>query len=444
MSFDIVPDVPQSIPTEIAVIAAVVVGGLESGSLNIKSFNDGRHRKIYRAIESLLAEGKIPDHLTIAHHLNIDLIPYLGVVCTNQDWTPHSHSQNVQRLLELSQRREWLTLASKLQKEAITPSMPMDQFSGKVIDELIHAPINEEDQTTAKMMPVVRTGYEATEKLSAQGKRFAGLDAGFDAINNALNGLLSGELTVLAARNAVGKTTLALQTAISVSDHSPVGIFSLEMTPQQIGGRLACLISGIDPWHQRRGLLAGDARERFYKATYEVQDLPITCYDGSSVAQMRSQIKRHPEVKLWIIDHLHRMKGPGKEKYQMYAEISEGLANLSLQYEVPLLLLAQLNRQCEARPDKRPEMADLRDCGSIEECAVNLGLIYRPGRYPDLVEKFEKSLKKEGLTKDQTEAAVYEYTCKAQLLWEKCRFEGTSNQELGWVPEKGYFINKEK
>ena len=138
---------------------------------------------------------------------------------------------------------------------------------------------------------------------------------------------------------------------------------------------------------------------------------------------------------------MHRMQGPGDSKYERFSLIAEQLADLAIELQLPILLLAQLNRSFAARPDKRPEAADLRDAGTIEECAVNLGLIWRPGRYPDLRDKMLKKLKSQHLTAGDIDLKMYEFDSMAQLVWEKARFEGPSVKDIGWMPDKGYFVN---
>ena len=344
--------------------------------------------------------------------------------------SPHNGRIYIRDLRELAKMRRDRQIGERLaggqvleeERQALLEELGRPAWDGAL----------EEEGNAAAVASVVVSEYEAAAALARSGRQFAGLDAGFERLNLHLNGLCPGELTVLAGRPSIGKSTPALQIALSVAQTAPapVGIISLEMTRGQLGARLCGLLSGVSPHRQRRGLLDAEERERFSQAVSAFSRLPIHVYvQDRSLAAIRARITQRPDVALWVVDHLHRVVGgPGDNDHERLGNIAHALADLAVQLDRPVLLLSQLNRACEERPDKIPQLSDLRGSGSIEEHAVNVLLLYRPGHYKELLERVHGDA-------EATEELLHAATVYA----EKCRFEAPGPIELRWVPERACF-----
>jgi len=220
-----------------------------------------------------------------------------------------------------------------------------------------------------------------------------GITTGFIDLDQKLSGFHESELIILAARPAMGKTALALNLArhAAVEGRKPVGIFSLEMPRGQLVVRMLCAEGRIDAQRVRTGTLRrdvdwpalSDAMEVLNQAPIFIDDSP-----GLTVAQVRSRARRlqaqHGELGLIVIDYLQLMQGAGgprESREQAISSISRGLKGLAKELRVPVLSLAQLNRGVELRPDKRPQMSDLRESGAIEQDADLVLFIYRDEYY---------------------------------------------------------------
>ena len=404
-------------------------------------FYDLRHRAVFELArelhdrESALDSGMVSTVLAQEQKRGqlCGGLPYLwDILDTGNFGSPFNARIHIRDLRSLAKTRRdqeigWILASGQIgvdERPALLDELALPTWSGEEAD----------DSSIYAVAQRTITNYEAKEALAKSGRRFAGLDCGFDNLNEHLNGLCPGELTILAARPSVGKSTLALQIALAVAqdEQAQVGIISLEMTDEQIGDRLGCLLSGVNPHLQRRGRLNPDDRDTFYSGVADLSGLPVHLFlKDRDLAAMRARITQMPEVALWIVDHLHRVEGgQGENEHQRLGNIAEVMANLAVTMKRHILLLSQLNRECEKRPDKIPQGGDLRGSGSIEEHAVNVLMIYRPGHYKELVAR----------VKDDA-GAVQDVLHTATLFADKCRHEGPGTIELRWVPDRACFAN---
>lgn len=340
------------------------------------------------------------------------------------------HIRNLRRLAKERRTRE-------IGMELLQPV----QLKGRlaVLIEELQAPYWQEPELACTAEEVMAETIEAHDKartLAAQGRTFAGLDTGFDKLNDALNGLCPGEMTVLGARPSIGKTTLALQVSLSVAkrEKKEVGIISLEMTRAQMGTRLACIEAGLDPDLQRKGMMHNLDVERFVNATKEIARLPMFFYcEDRSIEGIAERIRKEKEVALWVVDHLHRIVGGTAERdHERLGGYAQTLADLAVITQKHLLLVSQLNRGSEDKSDHRPQISDLRGSGSIEEHAVNVLLLHRPGFYTDMREKFR------GPGKEAELAALIGV---AEIHAEKLRFGLIGMRDLAWDQHTASFRN---
>jgi replicative DNA helicase len=230
--------------------------------------------------------------------------------------------------------------------------------------------------------------------LSKQGKKPRGVSTGFTDLDRILSGFQNSDLVILASRPSLGKTSLAIDIARSVAtkDNKPVGIFSLEMSKDQVVDRLIASQAGIDLWRLRTGRLSSDGEDsdfsRIQRALDVLSEAPIYIDDAAiaNILQMRAMARRLQADKglgLIIIDYLQLMdpRNPSASPVQQITEISRSLKGLARELNVPVLALSQLSRAVEQRTPQVPRLADLRESGSLEQDADVVLFIYREEKY---------------------------------------------------------------
>ncbi len=221
------------------------------------------------------------------------------------------------------------------------------------------------------------------------GTQVTGVATGFRDLDEMTSGLQKGELVVMAARPSMGKTALSLNIAEQIAlNDQPVGIFSLEMSREQLVQRLISAASGVDLSRLRRGMIGRDNYPRLLSACGRLQHAPIFIDDtpGLSLLQLRAKARRMASrhgVKAIVIDYLQLMSAGGRvESRQMeVSEISRGVKAMARELAVPVICLSQLNRAAEQREGHRPRMSDLRESGSIEQDADVIILLHREEYY---------------------------------------------------------------
>ncbi len=234
------------------------------------------------------------------------------------------------------------------------------------------------------------------ERAKAPGA-VTGVTTGFYDLDKKLAGFHKGTLTILAARPAMGKTALALNMALAAAEHGAVGIFSLEMSRQELATRLLTSKAEVDAGRVRTGRLDAADWRRLTQGVEDLHAMPIEIDDtpGLTIAQLRSKARRlltkRRSLSLIVVDYLQLMQGSGgtkESRENVISAISRGLKILSKELQVPVLALSQLNRSLESRTDKRPLPSDLRESGAIEQDADVIMFIYRDDYYnPDSPDK---------------------------------------------------------
>lgn len=274
--------------------------------------------------------------------------------------------------------------------------------------------------------------WERLDRLHKTGEGLRGIPSGFKEIDNKLSGFQKSDLIILAARPSMGKTSLALDIARQTATlhQTPVAIFSLEMSSQQLVDRMLAAEARVDAWRLRTGKLSAedefakirDSLDRLSKAPIYIDDQP-----GANILKIRSvarRIKHEKGLGLIIIDYLQLMTPTNTRTdnlVQQISEISRSLKQLARELDVPVLTLSQLNRNVETRGGK-PRLSDLRDSGSIEQDADVVMFIHREDKYKE----------------DSDKPNV------AEILIEKHRNGPTGKVELYFDADKASFLPMEK
>ena len=232
--------------------------------------------------------------------------------------------------------------------------------------------------------------FERIDHLHKNKGELRGVPTGFADLDFLLGGLQKSDLVILAARPSMGKTSLALNIALNaaIKYKIPVGIFSLEMSKDQLVDRLLSSTAGVDAWKIRTGNLYEEDFAKIGEAMSVLSEAPIFIDDSAntSIMEMRAKTRRlkaEHGLGLIVLDYLQLMGGGGytDNRVQEISEISRSLKGLAREMNVPILALSQLSRAVEARPDKRPLLSDLRESGSIEQDADVVMFIYREDYY---------------------------------------------------------------
>ncbi|MCL6481293.1 MAG: replicative DNA helicase, partial [Firmicutes bacterium] len=240
---------------------------------------------------------------------------------------------------------------------------------------------------------LVRENFSRLEKIFTEGRRITGLATGYQQLDNLTSGLQPSELIVLAARPAMGKTSLALNIAenVALRQGEPVAIFSLEMSKESLLLRLLASHARIDGHKFRTGHLSRDDWRRMTETLTHLAEAPLWIDDTGSttVSEMGAKarrLKRDKGLALLIVDYLQLITARGRfgNRQEEVASISRGLKALAKELKVPLLVLSQLTRAPE-RDERRPQLADLRESGAIEQDADVVMFIHRPNLFkPDM------------------------------------------------------------
>jgi replicative DNA helicase len=273
--------------------------------------------------------------------------------------------------------------------------------------------------------------WERIDRLHKSKEELRGVPSGFHELDDKLAGFQKSDLIILAARPSMGKTALALDIARNVAKKNiPVGIFSLEMSSQQLVDRLLAAEAHVDAWKLRTGRLSTDDEfQRISDALNMLSKAPIFIDDEASnnIMHMRAMARRMQAehgLGLLIVDYLGLMVPRQKTDnlVQQMTEISRSLKGLAKELDVPILALSQLSRAVESRHDRRPKLHDLRDSGSIEQDADVVMFIYRD-------DKYNENSDKQNI---------------AEILIEKHRNGPTGKIQLYFNPQKISFMNIEK
>ena len=271
-------------------------------------------------------------------------------------------------------------------------------------------------------------------EIAAQAKgEFTGIPTGFMDLDNMLTGMHGGELLIVAARPAMGKTAFVLNIVhhLAIKKNVPCLLFSLEMSKEQLGSRLMAIDAMVDSKAMKLSHTLTDSDwDKLLESMDVMAEAPIYMVDNSSISisELRSLSRMHKQnhnIGLIVIDYLQLMASSGKveSRQQFISDVSRSLKNLARELDVPIIALSQLSRAVDSRTEKKPAMSDLRESGSIEQDADVVMFIYRDEYYNP-----------ETTTKPNT----------AEIIVAKNRSGETGSVDLRWIGKYTKFANPEK
>jgi replicative DNA helicase len=373
-----------------------------AGQLTGDDFCLEKHRKIFRRMSELHERGERIDRITLANDLlrynELESVDGLSYLVSLDDGLPRlpSIQAYVKIIRDKSSLRRIVATADSLMKRALMGDEEPDSIIAGAEEALLklgEANLNDGLLTPREVIERFQGGITAFLDPS---KRIKGVSTGFAGFDEMTGGLHGGELIIIAARPAMGKTALALNVAhhVAVKRRLPVAIFSLEMSNDSLLTRMLCAAAYVDGHRFRGGFLDSKERERLRKAANELVEAPIFIDDTAGVHLMdmhaklrRLQQQTGQKMGLVVVDYLQLMSGRGRfeNRTQEVSALSRGMKLLAKELDCPMLVLSQLSRAPETRQgDHRPQLSDLRESGSIEQDADLVGFIFREEVYkPD-------------------------------------------------------------
>jgi len=374
--------------------------------LTARDFYKESHQKIYETMVELFERKEPIDMLSVSSRLKekqqLEEIGGLGYLSDLINIVPTaSHILNYAKIVQDKRvLRDLINASCQIEemgyKETEDVNMLLDEAEKKIFSIA-------QKSLTQKFIPV-KEGLEETfrriDELSKHKDGLRGLPTGFTKLDNMLAGLQNSDLIILAARPSLGKSAFALDVARNVALYYklPVGLFSLEMSKDQLIDRLIASQADIDLWRLRTGRLSDEEEdndfERIQNAMALLAEAPIYIDDaaGSNILQMRAMARRLQADKglsLLIVDYLQLMepRNPNLSVVQQVTENSKALKSLAKELNVPVLVLSQLSRAVEQRSPQIPRLADLRESGSIEQDADVVLFIYREDKYRETTDR---------------------------------------------------------
>jgi len=390
---------PQNLDAEMSILgclmldkdAIIKIGDIVSAD----HFYDEKNKLIFEAILDLYAKNTSADILTVTNWLEekklLDKVggsSYLTQLVNAVPSAAHvTHYAYIVR--KKGTLRKLITAAGEISNIAFKEEGEMEDILDVAEQKLFNISQKHLKQNFISIGNILHATFERIDELHREKGKLRGLATGYVDLDNLLGGLQKSDLVVLAARPSMGKTSLALDIMrnIAVNAKVPVGIFSLEMSKDQLVDRLLSSQSDVNLWKIRTGHLNEDDFDHIGKAMGELSESPIFIDDaaGSNIMEIRTKARRLQSehgVGLIVVDYLQLMEGRNQDnRVQEVSEISRALKMLARELNVPVLALSQLSRGVESRPDKVPQLADLRESGSIEQDADVVMFIYREEMY---------------------------------------------------------------
>lgn len=392
---------PQNLDAEKSLLGAVLIDEETladiSEHVTAKDFYEKRHGIIYDAIMRLYEKHQPVDLLTLTDELKrkkeLDTIGGSAYLTELTNYVPTSaHAEAYAELVaQKAVRRRLIRASGEISELGYDEETTTQELLEKAEAELFSVSDQSLKQDLVSIESILTESFDRMEELHRNKGVLRGVRTGYRDLDNMTAGFQKSDLIILAARPAMGKTTLVTNLAYNVATVAklPVLFFSLEMSKEQLVDRMLSDASGVDAWNIRTGNLTDDDFSKISEAMGELAEAPIYIDDtpGLSVLEMRTKARRamheHP-LGLIIIDYLQLMQGSGRgdgNRVQEVSEISRGLKLIARELNVPVIALSQLSRSVESRSPQIPQLADLRESGSIEQDADIVMFIYREAYY---------------------------------------------------------------
>lgn len=391
---------PHDLAAEQSVLGAVFIAPDTiislADELVPEDFYKPANKIVFKTMLSLLEKGEPIDATTMVSALtnqgDISNIGGMTYVVELVNSTPTS--KNVEHYAKLVKEKAMLRKVIADLSESLSSAYQGDVSISDIISKTEKSMLNISNQNTGtgfrNVADILDTHMQIVETRSQTDGFVTGLSTGFVGLDKITTGLHEGNLIILAARPAMGKTALALNIAkhVATIERKPAVIFSLEMGAEELIERIVALEGIVPGYHLKTGNLSTDEWKRLVHAQSNLYDVPIFVDDtaGIRISEIRSKARKLSQemggLGIIIIDYLQLITGSKREnRQQIVSEISRELKILAKDLRVPVIALSQLSRSVEQRQDKRPMLSDLRESGSIEQDADIVAFLYRDAYY---------------------------------------------------------------
>ena len=400
-------ELPNNIEAEQSVIGSILVNNEMFDEINtiIKSenFYDPMHQKIFRAIENLNYKGMLANPITLKNYFSDEKddfnIPEYLVKITKFSTATRQATEYSRIIYDMFVRRELIkiseqTIDTAKLNDLNTNGQNIIEKSEKLLFDLA-----EKGSFSSSLIKFDDAMKQTIEMASAAYKNeegIVGVPTGLKDLDDRLGGLHQSDLIIIAGRPSMGKTALATNIAFNAAQKiqdsekkSSIAFFSLEMSSEQLSTRILAEQSRIKSNDIRRGRISGEQFDKFIETSKNISELPLYIDEtpAISIASMSSRarrIKRRFGLDMIVVDYIQLMRGTFSNKdgrVQEISEITQGLKAIAKELSVPVVALSQLSRAVEQRDDKKPQLSDLRESGSIEQDADVVMFVYREAYY---------------------------------------------------------------
>lgn len=391
---------PQQLEAEQSLLGGIILdsSGLPSALEILKGdeFYKDSHRLIFRAIQDLFEQNEPVDVVTVTDILaERNQLEAAGGASYLASLTDHmGSSANVAAYAKIISEKAVLRRLIQSANEIISLSYGAGKSAEEVLDNaessIFAIAERRIHNSYYPLKEVIKKNIEAIERFQEYRDAVTGVPSGYKDLDRITAGFQKSDLIIIAARPSMGKTALALNVArnASVDAGIPVGVFSLEMSKEQLAMRLLCSEARVDSHKIRTGFLSQQECSKLLHAAGSFMEVPIYIDDTPAISplELRAKARRMMADRglgLVIVDYLQLMRGreTAERREQEISEISRSLKGLAKELDIPVIALSQLNRKVEERHDKRPQLSDLRESGAIEQDADVIAFIYRDEVY---------------------------------------------------------------
>lgn len=398
---------PQNIDAERAVLGAMLIadGGREAIPRVVEVLGDDpirngfyreAHQRIYAAILNLFERGEPSDLLTVTQELersnsleNVGGVPYIYEMIESVP-TAANVEYYAKMVHSEAMRRRLIHVSAEIYNESFDNSEDVDMLLDKAEKSILDIRQDSINTGFVPLKRIIKPSFSAIQELYNKKEHVTGVPSGFTDLDNATSGFQAADFVIIAGRPGMGKSMFIQNIANYVAGECriPVGMFSLEMSQQQLVVRMLAAEANVEFQKLRTGFLSEGDWPKLTIAAGSLSESEIFIDDtpGISILELRAKARRlkaEHDVGLIMVDYLQLMQGRGRaeNRQQEISEISRSLKGLAKELSMPVIACSQLSRSPEGRPDKRPQLSDLRESGAIEQDADLVIFLYREEYY---------------------------------------------------------------
>ncbi len=402
---------PQNIEAEQSVLGSIL---LENSAVNrvmeilsASDFYSEAHRKIFNMIYDLSERSDPVDLITLSNALKdkslLDSVGGTAYLASLVDNVPSAaNAANYAKIVkEKAILRGLITSATEIIDSCYETSSEVDDILDKAEHSIFEISENKVRQDYFPIRDIVKDSFRSIEDLYSRQQLITGVPTGFEKIDDLTAGLQKSELIIIAGRPSMGKTAFALNIALhaAMEGQIPTAVFSLEMSKEQLAFRLLSSEARVDSQRLRKGFLGETDWPKLTMAAGRLSEAPLYIDDTAAITvlEMKAKsrrLKADRGLGLIVVDYIQLMRSSyrNESREREISDISRSLKALAKELNVPVVALSQLNRQVESRTNRRPQMADLRESGAIEQDADVIAFIYRDEVYNKSDDNIDKGI----------------------------------------------------